>query len=186
MAKDKTFVCPHQISWLIDNFLRRIIHNPRKIFAGLVKDGMTVLDIGCGSGTFTIALAQMVGQNGKVIAADLQQDMLDKLKKKITDSNKNIIRLHKCLEDKIGLNEKVDFVNAFYMLHEVPDQQKFLKEIKSILNPGGKVLVIEPKFHVTKKEFQQTIDTAKSAFYECIEGPRALNSRSIILKSEKC
>jgi ubiquinone/menaquinone biosynthesis C-methylase UbiE len=160
-------VCPVGSAWVLDNIFRRWIHKPRKIFNGLVKEGMTVLDVGCGPGLFSIAMADMVGKNGKVIGADLQDGMLEKVKSKLNESNKTIIKLHKCGEDKIGVNEKVDFVLFFYVLHEVPSQEGVLREIKTILKPGGRVLIIEPNFHVTKKAFEQSIATATSIGFQC-------------------
>ena len=64
---------------------------------------MTVLDLGCGPGFFSVALAQIVSDTGKVIAVDLQEGMLQKLKDKIKGTElENRITLHKCEEDKIG------------------------------------------------------------------------------------
>ncbi len=182
MAEEKEIVCPVWASIFLDNFIRRWIHKPKKIFKRLIKEGNIVLDVGCGSGTFTIAMAEMVGKNGKVIAADLQEGMLEKVKHKLNDSNRDIIKLHKCEENKIGVTEKVDFVLVFYVLHEVPSQEGFLRELKSILKPEGKVLIIEPKIHVNKKAFEESIATAKSVGFICEQGPKVFNSRSVILK----
>ncbi len=97
----------------------------------------------------------MVGKNGKVIAADLQEGMLNKLKNKIRGKEiESRIEIHKCTNNKIGVIEKVDFILAFYMVHEVSDQMGFFREIKSILKPDGKVFIIEPKFHVSKNDFE--------------------------------
>ncbi len=183
MAAEKPYVCPAGAAWGLDNFIRRWIHKPEKIFKGLIKEGDTVLDVGCGPGTFTIAIAEMVGKNGKVIAADLQEGMLEKVKRKLNDSNRAIIKLHKCEENRIGVTEKVDFVLVFYMLHEVPNQEGFLKEIKTILKPSGKVLIIEPNFHVSKKAFEESIATAKSAGLEREQGPKVFGSRTVVLRS---
>jgi ubiquinone/menaquinone biosynthesis C-methylase UbiE len=183
MAENHERVCPVGLAWFLDNIIRRWIHNPRKILGGLVKEGMTVLDVGCGPGLFSVAMADMVGKSGKVIAADLQDGMLEKVKSKLNDTNRNIIKLHKCEEDKIGVTEKVDFVLVFYVLHEVPSQEGFLREIRSILNPAGRVLIIEPNFHVTKEAFEQSISTAISAGFQRENGPKVFGSRSIILKS---
>jgi ubiquinone/menaquinone biosynthesis C-methylase UbiE len=127
-------------------------------------------------------MADMVGKSGKVIAADLQDGMLEKVKSKLNESNKTIIKLHKCEADKIGVTEKVDFILVFFVLHEVPSQEGFLREIKSILKPGGRVLIIEPNFHVTKKAFEQSIGTMVSAGFQCEKRPKIFNSRAVILR----
>jgi ubiquinone/menaquinone biosynthesis C-methylase UbiE len=175
-------VCPVGFTWFLDNIFRRWMHKPEKIFKGLIKEGDTVLDVGCGTGLFSVAMADMVGKSGKVIAADLQDGMLEKVKSKLNDSNRDIIKLHKCGEDRIGVTEKVDFVLAFYVLHEVPSQEGFLREIKSILKPGGRVLIIEPSFHVTKKAFEESVSTATSIGFKCEKGPKVFTSITVILR----
>ena len=73
----KHHICPWWLAYTFDNPLRHLLHRPAKIFAGLVQPGMTVADIGCGMGYFTLALAEIVGDAGKVIAVDVQHQMLD-------------------------------------------------------------------------------------------------------------
>jgi ubiquinone/menaquinone biosynthesis C-methylase UbiE len=65
-------VCPVKRAGSLDNRIRRWIQNPKKILKPYIEEGMTVLDIGCGPGFFSIDMAQMVGKTGRVIAADLQ------------------------------------------------------------------------------------------------------------------
>ncbi len=85
--------------------------------------------------------------------------------------------------NKIGGSENVDFVLAFYMIHEVPDQKKFFEEIKSILKPNGMALIVEPKlFHVSKGAFKETIMKAKEIDLEPVEKPRMFLSRAVILE----
>ncbi len=72
-------VCPSEIAGILDNRIRRIFQEPEKILGPYVKKGMTVVDLGCGPGYFSISLATMVGNSGKVIAADLQERMLKKV-----------------------------------------------------------------------------------------------------------
>ncbi len=177
-------ICPVRHSGCLDNKIRKLFQNPQKILGNYVKDGMTVLDLGCGPGFFSVEMAKMVGGSGRVIAADLQEGMLQKLKVKIqgTEIEKRI-KLHKCEEDKIGVSEKVDFILAFYIVHEVPNQNAFLEEIKSILKPNGKVLIVEPKlFHVSKEMFEKTIMKAKETGFEPIEKPRVFLSRAVIFR----
>jgi 2-polyprenyl-3-methyl-5-hydroxy-6-metoxy-1,4-benzoquinol methylase len=72
-------ICPWWGGYFIDNPLRRLIHDLQTILGPYVKPGMTVLDVGCGMGFFSIGMARMVGDEGRVIAVDLQQKMLDVL-----------------------------------------------------------------------------------------------------------
>ncbi len=54
-------VCPWWLCPTFDNPLRRLIHNPDRILAGLVRPGEIALDLGCGMGYFSIPLARLVG-----------------------------------------------------------------------------------------------------------------------------
>ncbi|MBI5741233.1 MAG: class I SAM-dependent methyltransferase [Nitrospirae bacterium] len=167
----------------LDNRVRRWLQDPRQILGPYIKEGMTVLDIGCGPGFFSIYIAQMVGKSGRVIASDLQEGMLQKLRKKIRGTElEERITLHKCEENKIGVLDHVDFVVAFYMAHEVPDQEKFFQEIKSILKPDGRVLIVEPSFHVSKRAFEETVGKAREIGFTPVKGPEVLLSRTVILE----
>src|SRR4030065_102447 len=119
MENDKQpYICPAVFACTLDNPFRRLLHNPQKILGPYITRGMTVIDLGCGPGYFTIGLAKLVGEGGKVIAADLQQAMLEKVIRKIrgTELEPRIL-IHKCQEDKIGVSEKADFVLAFWIVH---------------------------------------------------------------------
>jgi ubiquinone/menaquinone biosynthesis C-methylase UbiE len=136
MARNHT--CPVAISGTLDTKFRRLFQNPQTILRPYVKEGMTVLDLGCGPGFFTLDMARMVGESGRVIAADLQEGMLQKLKKKTQGTElEDRVLLHKCEEDSIGITDEVDFILAFYMVHEAPSQEKLFKDIKSILKTSG-------------------------------------------------
>ena len=144
---------------------------------------MTALDFGCGPGFFTIDMAKMVGKSGRVIACDLQDGMLEKLRAKIKGSPfENIITLHKCQKDRIGVTESVDFMLVFYMLHEVPNQDNYLKEIYSLLKPGGKVLLVEPTFHVSKSEFNFSVDKAITSGLLLAESPKVFLGRTAVFR----
>ena len=154
-------VCPWWMVYTFDNPLRRLIHDPKKMFGPYVESGMTALDIGCGRGFNSIGLARIVGEQGKVISVDIQQQMLNMLEKRAAKAGLGgRIQLHLCESETLGVQDEVDFVNAFWMVHEVPDASSLLSQIHLILKPGGKLLVAEPKMHVSPADFEKMIETA--------------------------
>ncbi len=176
-------VCPVEKAGSLDNRIRRWLQNPRRILGSYIEEGMTVLDVGCGPGFFTIELAQMVGKSGRVIASDLQEGMLQKVRNKIRRTElEERVTLHQCSVNKIGVSERVDFVLAFYMVHEVPNKKEFFAEIGAILIPGGRVLIVEPPFHVSKSAFKETVSMARDVGFTDVEGPNVLFSKAVILK----
>ena len=181
-ADKKHRVCPVEKAGVLDFAFRKLLQNPDRILRPYIREGMTALDLGCGPGFFTLEMARLAGSSGKVIAADLQEGMLDKVKAKIQNTAlAGRIRFHRCLADRIGLAEKCDFILVFYMLHEVPDQARFLAEIRSLLKPGGKVLLAEPKWHVTRDEFQEAIGVMEQAGFAVLERPKIRFSRTVLL-----
>lgn len=176
-------VCPWWGGYLIDNPLRRLLHDPRKIIGPYVMPGMTVMDVGCGMGMFSLAMAEMVGDQGRVIAVDLQQQMLDVLRRRAEKAAvADRIQTHKCEPDHLDIDVQADFALAFAMVHEVPDQRRLLGEIYACLKPGGKFLVAEPKIHVPGGAFQQTVTTAVALGLKVIEEPRVRWCRAAVFE----
>jgi ubiquinone/menaquinone biosynthesis C-methylase UbiE len=183
MSQEPQRVCPLENAGSLDRVWRKLIQNPKRILGGYVKEGMTVLDIGCGPGFFSKEMAIMVGKTGHVFSSDLQAGMLQRLKSKIQGTKiEGRITLHKSEEDRIGITEHIDFVLAFYMVHEVNNQLAFFREIKSILKPSGLLFVIEPIFHVSKEAFENTIKNAKESGFTPHKEKKVFLSRAIILK----
>jgi ubiquinone/menaquinone biosynthesis C-methylase UbiE len=176
------FVCPWWLVYTFDNALRPLFHNPQAIFSSYVKPGMTVMDVGCGRGFNTIGLARMVGDKGRVIAVDVQRRMLDMLKRRSESTGfKNRIDMHLCERTSLGVTDTVDFVNAFWMVHEVPDKRKFLSQIYALLKPNGHVLIAEPRLHVSGREFRDMVKIVEDIGFSAGDGPRVVFSRSVVL-----
>jgi ubiquinone/menaquinone biosynthesis C-methylase UbiE len=184
MENQRNRVCPVELANSLDGRFRRWLQNPQKILSPYVKEGMTVLDIGCGPGFFSVELATLVGSHGKVVSADLQDGMLEKLHNKIRGTElEERFRLVKCDQDKINISEKVDFGLAFFMVHEVPNKELFFTQLKTILNGDGQFLVVEPRlFHVSQKEFVCTTKIAEGTGFAIHPGPRLPLCWSAILK----
>ena len=174
-------VCPWWLAYTFDNPLRKLFHKPGKMLSPYVKEGMRVMDVGCGMGFFSIGMAKMVGDKGKVIAVDLQQKMLDIMLKRAKHAGvADRISPHFCKPYKIGVSEKVDFILAFWMVHEVGDQKNFFTELGSNLTAGGKILMAEPKMHVSAEDIAKTIEIAQSTGLRLLEQPAIRFSRSAL------
>jgi ubiquinone/menaquinone biosynthesis C-methylase UbiE len=172
-------VCPWWLCPTFDNPLRRLIHNPDRILAGLVQPGQTALDLGCGMGYFSIPLARLVGPEGSVICVDLQEQMLAGVRRRAERAGvADRIRLHRARPDGLGLVELVDFALAFWMLHEVPDQAAFLAEVRACLRSGGRLLIAEPRMHVGNAAFERSAAVAASVGLAPIPGPAVALSRA--------
>jgi len=170
-------------AFMLDNPVRRFFQNPKKILFPYLREGMTAIDIGCGPGMFSLAMAELVGPKGKVIAVDLQQEMLDTLKKK--SDNKGLtqrITFHRNTSDSLGIIEKADFILSFYMVHEVPDQPKLFREVKDILAPGGKYFMVEPLFHVHEQAFLEEIERARRSGLALVDSPKMRMSRAAVFE----
>src|SRR5215510_7823268 len=99
------------VAGLLDSGFRKLFHNPNKILKPYIKKGITALDIGCGPGVFSIEIAKLLGNTGKVISVDMQEGMLEIIKGKIAGTPlENRVLLHKCTQENIGVEENVDFV----------------------------------------------------------------------------
>ncbi len=179
-------VCPWWIGYLLLTPFRRWGQNPNTVLGPYVTRGMTVLDVGCAMGFFTLDLARLVGSNGRVIAVDLQARMLQTLAKRAKRQGvADRIETRLCMDDDLGIDDlagSVDFALAFAVAHEVPDQARFLDQIRRGLRPGARLLVSEPSGHVDKQEFNRTVATAEGVGFEILERPSIRRSRSVLLQ----
>jgi len=182
---ETTFTCPWWLIFTFDNPLRKLAQNPQKILGSFVKAGSTVLDVGCGMGYFSLGMAELVGEKGKVIAVDLQPEMLAGLSKRAKAVGlESRIRPHLCLPDRIGVSEPVDFALAFWMVHEVRRREEFLREIFNTIKPGGKFLIVEPLIHVSGQDFERTVTLSHEIGFITTGRPRVSMSRSILLEKK--
>ena len=181
-SKTGEHTCPWWLLFTFDNPLHRLVHDPQKILRPYVKQGDTALDVGCGMGFFTLGIAELVGQDGRMIAADLQEPMLGGLQKRAEKAGlRERIRLRLSTPDDIGVDEAVDFVLALWMVHEVRHRSVFLRQIHKLLVPGGNFLIVEPIIHVTGKAFRQTVSLAKDTGIRLFDQPKVRISRAVLL-----
>jgi len=176
-------VCPWWLAYTFDNPFRYLFHKPERIFSSLVKEEMTVADIGCGMGYFSLGLARMVGKKGRVIAVDMQEKMLERVEKRAKKEGlSGIIDTRLCKEDDITVHETLDFALAFWMVHETPDVREFFSQVFSTLKPSGLFLMAEPAFHVSHTQFYSELDMALDAGFRVKDNPKIAFSSSALFE----
>lgn len=165
-------VCPVEQAGALDSKLRRALQNPTRIVSPFIKAGMRVLDFGCGPGYFTLPMANLVGPSGQVVAADLQQGMLNKLAARLRhEEYSNRVDLHLTQSKSSGLQGQFDFILACYVLHEVPSISLWFDEMRSLLSAKGTILVLEPPIRVSRKEFAETMRRGADSGLVCVDRP---------------
>ncbi len=175
-------VCPPWLAVFLANPFRKLLQDPQAITAPYLEPGQTALDIGCGPGFFSVAMAELVGREGRVIAVDLQPKMLDMLQRRARRAGVDgIIEPRRCRKDDIGVKEPVDFVLAFAVVHEVEDQRRLFSQLAACLKPESRLLVAEPRAHINQAAFEESISLAHQAGLAVIERPKIRLSRSALL-----
>lgn len=129
----------------LDNPRRREMLPPEEIL-GLfnVKPGEVMADIGCGIGYFTLPAARLLGPEGKVYALDISTIMLaEVIIKQRQEGATNIETIQTGEYDLKLTPESVNIGFMCNVLHEIEEQDRFLKEIHRILKSKGRLLIIE-------------------------------------------
>ena len=180
--KIKQPTCPWWFLFTFDNPLRKLYQDPIRILTPYIKYGNTAVDLGCGMGYFSLPMASLGGEFGRVIAVDLQPQMLAGLKHRAEKNNLlERIKLHQCSQDQIGIPGPVDFVLAFWMVHEVHNSVAFLEQIQEMLKSQGHLLIVEPFIHVSEEKFQQTVTESLRVGFFIKDRPKIGFSRSVLL-----
>jgi ubiquinone/menaquinone biosynthesis C-methylase UbiE len=168
-------VCPWWLGYVLVSPLRRLWQPPEKILAPFVREGMLVLEPGCGMGFFTLDLARLVGPTGRVVAVDLQEKMLAGLRRRAARAGllaRIDVRLGQA--DRLGVTDlagRVDVAFALHVVHEVPDAMGFFAEIAAALKPEGRLLFVEPRGHVSEDTFAASLALAETAGFRVVDRP---------------
>lgn len=152
------FPIPAFATRLIDNPFRRKIQNPKKIAERMhLEPGMQVLEVGPGKGSYTKAVAKKILPEGKVYSIDIQEKVIETLKKRLKkEAIDNIIPK---VDDAYNLSfddESIDRIFSIACLPEIPDPVRVLKEFKRVLKPDGIItlseLLMDPDYPRRKTE----------------------------------
>jgi SAM-dependent methyltransferase len=123
-----------------------------------------------------------------VVCVDLQPQMIAGLRRRaqkarLLDRIDTIV----CAPDDLGAGAwagKVDLALAIHVVHEIPDPDRFLRQVYDTLRPGGRFLIREPKGHVSETQFAATIESARATGFRCAEPPSPSMKLSALLVRE--
>lgn len=174
--------CPRWLCFTFDNPIRRLLQNPTRIVGPYVSSGDRALDLGPGTGYFTIPLARLVGPEGEVVAADIQEAMLNAVVKRADRKGLTNVRPYLIPDEGLGTDDRFDFVLLFWMLHEVRNRDELLRDVAEMLTEEGRALVVEPKGHVGQALFDAELEAAMAAGFEVVDRPGVALSRAAVLR----
>ena len=150
-------VCPWWVGYLLLFPLRRLAESPERLLGPLVAQGMHVLDFGASMGYFSLPAARLVGPTGRVVSVDLADKALSVLRRRARRARLgdriDVVRSNGAFDWCDGRRESFDLALTMYVVHELPDAKAGLAHVVACLKPGGKLLIAEPKGHVTKEAF---------------------------------
>ena len=183
-------VCPWWIGYFLISPLRRWRQDPHELLSPYVRQGMTVLEPGPGMGFFTLELARLTGESGRVIAVDIQQKMLEKLTRRAAKQGlQKRIEARLAAKDSLMLSDlqvKADFALALAVVHEMPAAATFFREAADALKPGAHLLLAEPKGHVKLRAFEEELRAAADAGLDLETRPEIRASHAALLRKRDC
>ena len=170
------------------NPLRKLLQNPNKILKPYVNEAMTVADIGCMMGFNSLPLAKMVGAKGKVICVDIQENMIRLLEKRAAKAGlSGRIQTIICNDGSLCLDDfkgKIDFALVIGVEHEIQGSSKFFSELNQAMKPAGRLLVAQPKWFVSKTDFERIVSVVKSNGFEVTDRPQIKGLMTVLLEKK--
>jgi len=147
----KSAPCPASLAWLVNNPIRRRYMRPVLDWVS-IRPGERVLELGPGTGVFTVDAAQKVGPEGQLIAVDIQPKMIAQVEERVREAGLTNVETHVADACHLPLDdESVDRAFLVTVLPEIPDQDRALAELRRVLRspepaegkPGGLLSITE-------------------------------------------
>jgi ubiquinone/menaquinone biosynthesis C-methylase UbiE len=161
--------CPAALSWLVHNPLRRRYMRPVLDRVG-IRPGEQVLELGPGPGAFTVDAARQVEPEGRVIAVDIQPEMIARVEERVRQANLANVETHVASAYELPLeNESIDRAFLVTVLPEVPDQNRALAELWRVLKPAGQLSITEEFIDPDYPFPAETIRRVEAAGFELVQ-----------------
>jgi SAM-dependent methyltransferase len=168
-------------AWL-DRPEREESEKPEEVLDAIgVTAGMTVADIGAGTGYFTLRLARRVGAQGQVIATDVQPEMLSTLQQRAVAAKATNVVTRLVTDKDAGLpTGKVDLALLVDVYHELGDPAGTMKQVRAALKPSGRLVLVEyrgedpavpirPEHKMTLAQVRRELEPMGFRFVESME-----------------
>jgi ubiquinone/menaquinone biosynthesis C-methylase UbiE len=141
---------PHHLAALLDHPVRQKYREPVQTIAPFgIAPGSVVLDLGCGTGIFTVEMAREVGPDGLVHAVDIQAEMLERARSRVEAAGlAGRVRFHQSGAYRLPLeSNSIDIAVLIATLPEIPNRALALEEVRRVIRPGGRIAVSEEMPH---------------------------------------
>jgi ubiquinone/menaquinone biosynthesis C-methylase UbiE len=169
LFKERGAPCPSSWSWIVDNPLRRWDVRHALARAGL-RTGETVLELGPGPGAFTVDAAQRLGPEGRLIAVDIQPEMIAQVEARVRDAGLINVETHVASAYDLPLDDgTVDRAFLITVLPEIPDPVRGLREVYRVLRPGGILSTTEEFLDPDYPLRKTAMAWAEAAGFELVE-----------------
>ncbi len=156
--------------------IRYLFETPARLLKSYVKPGMMVLDVGCGTGYYSLGMAQSVGHKGRVIAVDTEIEAIATLRKSAKEAGlSKRMETRICSGQDLGIRDlsgQVDFALAVYVVHHAKDANSLISDVHRALRPNGKFLVVEPRHHASPEECESIEATACTTGFVLADHPK--------------
>jgi ubiquinone/menaquinone biosynthesis C-methylase UbiE len=167
---------PYSGRAILHNPLRPLIHPVRRTLARAhVEPGTTVLELGPGTGYFSVEASRVIGPGGRLLCLDIQRPMLGELSQRLRDAG--VTNAGLILGDATHLPLADDSVDSAYLvavLGEIPDRPQALRELRRVLRRGG-VLSITETLNDPDYQFEDSVrDVCRAVGFEPLEHIRGL------------
>jgi arsenite methyltransferase len=169
-ALDRPRACPAALSWVLERPRRIRKEVPEVLDRIGIRPGERVLEVGCGPGVYTVQAAPRLEPDGQLIAADLQQEMVDRASERIRDAGLDNVEIHVADAHHLPLEDaSVDRAFLVGVLPEIPDPQGALDELRRVLRPDGTLSISEGFLDPDYRFAFETIRQVQQAGFALVE-----------------